>query len=163
MGPWDAQKKRGQTRAEKSYKHHLDAYDGTASIINIYSQISHQICNSGDNQRYDTREVLGSVCQSVLVLWEWWMPLGKLFGEDNMRERSRRSMMPCWEHGEHGESGISAAEDRQTVSICSGPPGSEHSRTEKFLDQLSRNWETPGYCTRGGFLLPRHLLGKKCS
>lgn len=54
--------------AEKSLKHHLDACDGIASIINSYSQISHQICNSGGNQRYDTREVFGSVCQSVLVL-----------------------------------------------------------------------------------------------
>lgn len=91
------------------------------------------------------------------------MSLGKLFREDNLREKSRGSVMPRWEHGECGEGGISAAEDGQTASICSGPPGSEHSRTEKFLDQLSRNWETPGYCTHGGFLLPRHLLGNKCS
>lgn len=43
-------RKRGAKGAEKSYKHHLDAYDGIASIINSYSQISHQICNCGGNQ-----------------------------------------------------------------------------------------------------------------
>lgn len=97
MWLWGAQEKRGQTWAEISYKHHLDAYNGITSIINSYSQISHQICNSGGNQQYNTWEIFGSACQSVLVLWEWWMSPGKLLGEDKRREKRRVSMMRCWD------------------------------------------------------------------
>lgn len=89
--------------------------------------------------------------------------LGRIRGERKEEEREKQRKRDALLGLQHGESRISAARDGQTTSICSGPPGSEHSRNEKFLDQLSRNWETPGYCTHGGFLLPRHLLGNKCS